>query len=212
MQELFIQFINYVRYLLHDSALHCHPQGAFLVPSSRCSTEDSRQNIVDGRVVSLSDAYLYIDVHNPFCSKWQHKQTNKQTLSFVCTIYQQMEYSDNLLIHSTAPASFDVCTSSSWSLLLSVLLSYVKDAYSFVLYVKDSLLVYCSYTSSTTPFSSYPSSTTPFSSYPSSTTPFSSYPSSTTPSMYILPSGLRTNINPVAPNDFKTSRSEPFKN
>jgi hypothetical protein len=28
MQQLFIQFINYVWYLLHVSALHCHPQGA----------------------------------------------------------------------------------------------------------------------------------------------------------------------------------------
>jgi hypothetical protein len=35
-QQLFIQFINYVRYLLHVSALHCHPQGAFLLPSERC--------------------------------------------------------------------------------------------------------------------------------------------------------------------------------
>jgi hypothetical protein len=33
MQQLFIQFINYVWYLLHVSALHCHPQGAFLMPS-----------------------------------------------------------------------------------------------------------------------------------------------------------------------------------
>jgi hypothetical protein len=28
MQQLFIQFINYVWYLLHVLALHCHPQGA----------------------------------------------------------------------------------------------------------------------------------------------------------------------------------------
>jgi hypothetical protein len=40
MQQLFIQFINYVWYLLHVSALHCHNQGAFLVPSERCSIED----------------------------------------------------------------------------------------------------------------------------------------------------------------------------
>jgi hypothetical protein len=33
MKLLFIQFINYVWYLLHVSRLHCHPQGAFLVPS-----------------------------------------------------------------------------------------------------------------------------------------------------------------------------------
>jgi hypothetical protein len=28
MHQLFIQFINYVWYLLHVSGLHCHPQGA----------------------------------------------------------------------------------------------------------------------------------------------------------------------------------------
>jgi hypothetical protein len=39
IHQLFIQFINYVWYLLHVSALHCHPQGAFLVPSERCSIE-----------------------------------------------------------------------------------------------------------------------------------------------------------------------------
>jgi hypothetical protein len=40
VQQLFIQFINYVWYLLHVSALHCHPQGAFLVLSERCSIEE----------------------------------------------------------------------------------------------------------------------------------------------------------------------------
>src|SRR5215469_12135170 len=30
---------NNVWYLLHVSALHCHPQGGFLVPSERCSIE-----------------------------------------------------------------------------------------------------------------------------------------------------------------------------
>src|SRR5215469_14584563 len=37
IHQLFIQFINYVLYLLHVSALYCHLQGAFLVPSERCS-------------------------------------------------------------------------------------------------------------------------------------------------------------------------------
>src|SRR5215468_9922642 len=37
--QLLIQFINYVWYLLHVSALHCHLQGGFLVPSERSSTE-----------------------------------------------------------------------------------------------------------------------------------------------------------------------------
>src|SRR5215510_4265180 len=40
IHQLFIQFVNYVRYLLHVSALHCHLQGAFLVPSERCSIEE----------------------------------------------------------------------------------------------------------------------------------------------------------------------------
>jgi hypothetical protein len=40
MQQLFIQFINYVWYFLHVSTLHCLPQGAFLVSSERCSIEE----------------------------------------------------------------------------------------------------------------------------------------------------------------------------
>src|SRR5215471_19312330 len=40
MQQLFIQFINYIWYLIHVSALHCHLQGAFVVPSERCSIEE----------------------------------------------------------------------------------------------------------------------------------------------------------------------------
>src|SRR5215472_17031038 len=40
IHKLFIQFINYVWQLLHVSALHCHLQGAFLVPSERCSIEE----------------------------------------------------------------------------------------------------------------------------------------------------------------------------
>jgi hypothetical protein len=38
--QLFIQFIDYVWYLLHVSALHCHLQGVFLVVSERCSIEE----------------------------------------------------------------------------------------------------------------------------------------------------------------------------
>jgi hypothetical protein len=41
IHQLFIQFINYIRYFLHVSALHCHLQGAFLVPSERCSIVSS---------------------------------------------------------------------------------------------------------------------------------------------------------------------------
>src|SRR5215469_12961487 len=40
IHQLFIQFINYVWQLLHVSALHCYFQGAFLVPSERCSIEE----------------------------------------------------------------------------------------------------------------------------------------------------------------------------
>jgi hypothetical protein len=40
IHQLFIQFINYVWYVLHVSALHCHLQGAFLVPSESCSIEE----------------------------------------------------------------------------------------------------------------------------------------------------------------------------
>src|SRR5215469_15231147 len=40
IHQLFIQFINYVWKLLHVSALNCHLQGAFLVPSERCSIEE----------------------------------------------------------------------------------------------------------------------------------------------------------------------------
>src|SRR5215510_8359121 len=40
IHQLFIQFINHVWLLLHVSALHCHLEGAFLVPSERCSIEE----------------------------------------------------------------------------------------------------------------------------------------------------------------------------
>jgi hypothetical protein len=39
-EQLLIQFVNCVWWFLHVSALHCHPQGAFLVPSERCSMEE----------------------------------------------------------------------------------------------------------------------------------------------------------------------------
>src|SRR5215475_10933524 len=39
IHQLLIQFINYAWQLLHVSALHCHLQGGFLVPSERCSIE-----------------------------------------------------------------------------------------------------------------------------------------------------------------------------
>jgi hypothetical protein len=55
MRQLFIQFINHGWYLLHVSALHCHPQEPFLVPSERCSNEQSIE--YDGRVVSSDVVY-----------------------------------------------------------------------------------------------------------------------------------------------------------
>jgi hypothetical protein len=63
ISQLFIQFINYVWYILHFSALHCHPQGAFLVPSERCSIEE--QSTEYGRIVS-SDVVVthHVTRHN----------------------------------------------------------------------------------------------------------------------------------------------------
>jgi hypothetical protein len=48
---------------------------------------------------------------------------------FVWTIYQQWHYSDNLLIHSTAPTCFDLCTSSSGSFLCMPCLVTLKFIY-----------------------------------------------------------------------------------
>src|SRR5215469_11182855 len=53
IHQLFIQFINYVWQLLHVSALHCHLQGAFVVPSERCSIEEQSIEFVDGCVASI---------------------------------------------------------------------------------------------------------------------------------------------------------------
>jgi hypothetical protein len=58
------------------------------------------------------------------------RNSEKYVINNVCRIYQQMRNSDNLLIHSTAPTYFDVCTPSSGSFLLCVLLSYIKNIYS----------------------------------------------------------------------------------
>jgi hypothetical protein len=40
IHQLFFLFINCVWWLLHVSALHCHVQGAFLVPYEGCSIEE----------------------------------------------------------------------------------------------------------------------------------------------------------------------------
>jgi hypothetical protein len=47
-----INSVYYVWYLLHVSALHCHPQGAFTVPSERCSIEEQSIEYCGGCVVS----------------------------------------------------------------------------------------------------------------------------------------------------------------
>src|SRR5215475_12362699 len=68
---IIIQFINYVWYLLHVLALHCHLQGGFLMPSERCSIEKQSREFVDGCVVS-SDVVCtahhvtrhYMPIHN----------------------------------------------------------------------------------------------------------------------------------------------------
>jgi hypothetical protein len=60
----------------------------------------------------------YLAIHNTY-----------KRLTSIYTTDQQVHYSDNLLIHSTAPTCFDVFTSSSGSLLMSVLLSYIRDSY-----------------------------------------------------------------------------------
>jgi hypothetical protein len=54
-----------------------------------------------------------------------------------------MHYSDNLLIHSTAPTCFDVCTLSSGSFLLCVLLSYIKKYIFCYIYQKAFIFSGC---------------------------------------------------------------------
>jgi hypothetical protein len=64
IHQLFIRFINYVRYLLHVSALHCHPQGAFLVPSERCSVEEQSRDFVDGVLCLVAWCTHHATRHN----------------------------------------------------------------------------------------------------------------------------------------------------
>src|SRR5215468_10134345 len=65
IHQLFIQFINYVWWLLHVSALHCHLQGAFLVSSERCSVEEQSIEYC-GWVwcMAISDRHGYVTRHN----------------------------------------------------------------------------------------------------------------------------------------------------
>jgi hypothetical protein len=67
IHQLFTHFINYVSYLLHVSALHCHPQGEFQCLLTDAQLRSSQQNIVDGRVVS-SD--VVINWMNNCCICW----------------------------------------------------------------------------------------------------------------------------------------------
>jgi hypothetical protein len=52
--QFFIQFINCVWQILHVSALHCHPQGVFLVPSERCLHHATRQNTPINNILSTA--------------------------------------------------------------------------------------------------------------------------------------------------------------
>jgi hypothetical protein len=54
MHQLFIQFINYVWYLLHVSALYCHPQGSFLVPSEIATHHVTRHNTPIHNILSTA--------------------------------------------------------------------------------------------------------------------------------------------------------------
>jgi hypothetical protein len=54
MQQLFIQCINYVWYLLHVSALHCHPQGAFLALSEIATHHVTRHNTPIHNILSTA--------------------------------------------------------------------------------------------------------------------------------------------------------------
>jgi hypothetical protein len=63
IHQLLIQFINYVWYLLLVSALHCHLQGAFPLPSERCSIEE----IVTHHVSKHNSP-----IHNIDCSSIEH--------------------------------------------------------------------------------------------------------------------------------------------
>jgi hypothetical protein len=50
--DLLIKFIKYVWQFLHVSALLCHPQGAFLVPSERCA---QLRRVVSSGVVRMRE-------------------------------------------------------------------------------------------------------------------------------------------------------------
>jgi hypothetical protein len=60
IHQLFIQFTNYVWYLLHVSTLHCHLQRAFLVPSERCSIEEQSIEYCAWPVVSINVVRGYL--------------------------------------------------------------------------------------------------------------------------------------------------------
>jgi hypothetical protein len=75
----------------------------------------------------IKNLSLQVIRHNIICTFTVFDSTGcfliGHSLFDVYTINQQVHYSVSLLIHSTAPTCFDVCTSSSGSLLLYVLLS-----------------------------------------------------------------------------------------
>jgi hypothetical protein len=69
MQQLFIQFINQVWWLVHVLALHWHPQGAFLVRSERCPIEEQSIEYCGWTFVS-SDVQRthHVTRHNTHCA------------------------------------------------------------------------------------------------------------------------------------------------
>src|SRR5215510_13042831 len=64
IHQLFIQFINYEWSLLHVSALHCHVQGAFLVPSERCSIEEQSIEYCGCGVLCTTSQHKTRHIHN----------------------------------------------------------------------------------------------------------------------------------------------------
>jgi hypothetical protein len=80
MQQLFIQFINYAWYLLHVSALHCHPQGAFLVPSETCPIEEQSTEYCGWTMLHLLDFHAHINEMHGSRSKIHGKKSHQAAL------------------------------------------------------------------------------------------------------------------------------------
>jgi hypothetical protein len=57
IHQLFIQFIDYVWLLIHVSALHCHLEGAFLVPSEIATHHVTRHNTPIHNILSTASQF-----------------------------------------------------------------------------------------------------------------------------------------------------------